>query len=63
MAYIWKDVGSYMPHLEGIIVFSTCLAITGEVEVAIGCGLAYMCYNPGSRGPVNMLAVWAIFGM
>ena len=52
MLSIW-----HMPNLVGIFVSCTYLAITGQLEVAFGCVLVYMCSMLGSKGLFSMLSV------
>ena len=46
-----------MPHLLGIFVSCTYLAITGVVEVFVGCVFAYICNNVESTSLKSMLTV------
>ena len=48
---------AYMPNFMGIFVSSTCLVITCEVYIAVGCVLEHICINVGSICLSSMLAV------
>ena len=47
----------YMSHFVGIFSSSTNLALTSEVEIAVGCAWAYIYNDIWSRGTYRMLAV------
>ena len=53
---------AYRPNLVGIFVSGTYLAITCEIEAAVGFALAYICKTLGLYAH-NMLVMLAVFGM
>ena len=57
----WEYV-AYMPNLMDIFVSGTYFAITCEVEVAAGYGVAYKCKNVGFICQFSKFFMWAIFG-
>ena len=48
---------TYISNLVGVFVSGTYLAITFEVEIAVGYVLAYICKTVGSTCPYKMLTM------